>query len=439
MAWCMSRASPPRSSRTRFRLHPPAAGGCHLGQPPGAGPHCRRGLRAMNRFDRREFGLATWRWPPAPACRPQPRRRRRPQPRRRGPRPCAAALSRWRSARPPAHGQHQQCAPPRSLLVDLSTRAAYNHLTWVNENLEWQSRPPARSPPPTTRLPTSGRTSPREGVRFHNGKEMTTEDVVASYNHHRQKAAFARQIQKVEALSQIQGALPPQGRQRRVPVRAGRVPARHDAGLHTPGRDRAVTASAPGPFSFAVRRPQPLGDLRARHATGARASRTWTGSRSTTAKASRRRHCERPARAAVRRRADHRRRARCASLQREPDLDRVRAAAAAYHCVIQLPKHPGSPFEDKRIRQALALAIDREAIVRTRPMAASTGWVGNDSHLVSTDPRFLSRPDQARRGRCTPGPCWPRLDPNGIALPTLLLQPAVARGGHVLPGCCGRR
>ncbi len=89
--------------------------------------------------------------------------------------------------------------------------------------------------------------------------------------------------------------------------------------------------------------------------------------------------------------------------------------------MIQLPKHPGSPFEDKRVRQAFALAIDREAIVRIA-YGGKYGWVGNDSHLVATDPAFLARPAKrdvalARKLLAEAG------HPNGITLPTLYFSP----------------
>jgi peptide/nickel transport system substrate-binding protein len=81
-------------------------------------------------------------------------------------------------------------------------------------------------------------------------------------------------------------------------------------------------------------------------------------------------------------------------VERDGDLE-VSVGRGSYHFVIQLPKHPGSPFQDKRIRQAFALAIDREAIVRIA-YGGRLGWVGNDSHLVATDPAFLVPPGEAR-------------------------------------------
>ena len=107
-------------------------------------------------------------------------------------------------------------------------------------------------------------------------------------------------------------------------------------------------------------------------------------------------------------------------LESDADLE-FSIGRGSYHFVIQLPKHAGSPFEDRRIRQALALAIDREAIVRIA-YGSKLGWVGNDSHLVATDPAFVPRPvkrdvAQARKLLADAG------YPNGITLPTLYFSP----------------
>jgi peptide/nickel transport system substrate-binding protein len=99
----------------------------------------------------------------------------------------------------------------------------------------------------------------------------------------------------------------------------------------------------------------------------------------------------------------------------------IESAKGGYSFVVQLPKHPGSPFLDKRIRQAFAAAIDREAIVRIA-YGGKFGWVGNDSHLVVTDPNFVPRPggrDLAKAKRLLSEAGYP----NGITLPTLYYSP----------------
>jgi len=97
-------------------------------------------------------------------------------------------------------------------------------------------------------------------------------------------------------------------------------------------------------------------------------------------------------------------------------------ASSGDQAVIILPKHPGSPFLDARIRRALAHAIDREAIVRIVYGGPRFGWLGNDSHMAGTDPMFAARPTGrdvalARRLLAEAG------YPNGITLPTLYFAP----------------
>jgi peptide/nickel transport system substrate-binding protein len=107
-------------------------------------------------------------------------------------------------------------------------------------------------------------------------------------------------------------------------------------------------------------------------------------------------------------------------LEKEGETDIV-GATSGDHAVIILPKHPGSPFLDKRVRQALALAIDREAIVRV-VYGGKAGWAGNDSHLVAADPNFVPRPvkrDVARAKKLLAEAGYPQ----GITLPTLYYAP----------------
>jgi peptide/nickel transport system substrate-binding protein len=95
---------------------------------------------------------------------------------------------------------------------------------------------------------------------------------------------------------------------------------------------------------------------------------------------------------------------------------KISYAASGDQVLMVLPKHDGSPFQDKRIRQALALAIDREAIRRI-VYRRDGGWVGNDSHLAAVDPNFLPRPvarDVAKAKQLLGAAGYPK----GITLPT---------------------
>jgi peptide/nickel transport system substrate-binding protein len=103
-----------------------------------------------------------------------------------------------------------------------------------------------------------------------------------------------------------------------------------------------------------------------------------------------------------------------------PDLERIPGtridfSEAGDQALMILPKHEGSPFNDKRIRQALALAIDREKVMRI-VYGAKTGWTGNDSHLTPANAAFIPAPkrDVARAKKLLAEAGYP----NGITLPT---------------------
>jgi peptide/nickel transport system substrate-binding protein len=95
---------------------------------------------------------------------------------------------------------------------------------------------------------------------------------------------------------------------------------------------------------------------------------------------------------------------------------KISYASSGDQALMVLPKYAGSPFMDKRIRQALALAIDREAIRRI-VYRNDGGWVGNDSHLASVDPNFLPRstPRDVTKAKQLLEEAG---HPNGITLPT---------------------
>jgi hypothetical protein len=82
--------------------------------------------------------------------------------------------------------------------IDLSNRSCYIALAWVDENIEVQPE-----------LATGWEASDdqrvwevgiREGVRFHDGRDMTADDVVSSFEFHKATTSFARQIETVEKV-----------------------------------------------------------------------------------------------------------------------------------------------------------------------------------------------------------------------------------------------
>ncbi len=84
-------------------------------------------------------------------------------------------------------------------LVDSNTRLQFNCLTHVNAKLEYELELATEIVPTDDKLNVWDVTL-REGVMFHNGREMVADDVVSSFALHRVKAAFAQQIVKSEAI-----------------------------------------------------------------------------------------------------------------------------------------------------------------------------------------------------------------------------------------------
>jgi peptide/nickel transport system substrate-binding protein len=301
-------------------------------------------------------------------------------------------------------------------IVDANTRLQWNCLTWVNEKLEWELELASKIEPADERLSVWDVTV-REGVMFHNGTEMTAKDVVASFEYHRVNAPFAGQIQKIEALGKYQV---------RFTLESGNsefayILAEYNSVIMPAAPREAIGFDGIGTGPFKIVSTDPNRSLIMERFEG-----YW------------------------RKGLPYLDRVECHNRegQQEAALNGLRAgqfdvvfsidprgvrqlesdaafdietAKGGYHFVIQLPKHPGSPFLDKRIRQAFAYAIDREAIVRIA-YGGKYGWIGNDSHLVITDPNFLPRPggrDVAKAKQLLAEAGYP----NGITLPTLYYSP----------------
>ena len=301
-------------------------------------------------------------------------------------------------------------------IVDANTRLQWNCLTWVNEKLEWELELATRVEPVDDTLKIWD-VAVREGVRFHSGRELTADDVVASFEYHRRNAPFARQIQRIEAPSKYLARFTLDSGNSEFPY----VLAEYNsvimqaAPLERIGFDGIGT----GPFRIVASDPN-------RSATMERFDGYW------------RKGLPYLDRVEIHNREGQQEAAlnglragqfdavlsidpRAATQLAADPAFTIESARGGYSFVIQLPKHPGSPFLDKRVRQAFALAIDREAIVRIA-YGGRNGWVGNDSHLVVTDPAFVPR----RSGRDVSAARKLLAEagfPNGITLPTLYYSP----------------
>lgn len=297
--------------------------------------------------------------------------------------------------------------------LDLNTRSCFNALTWVDENLEVQPEL-ATKWQATADDQKTWEVMLRDDVVFHNGKPMTADDVVASYDRHRHKtlgASFARQVvDKVEKidphrvrfhLKQGDSEFPYVMAEYHLVI----MPA---AEIEKIGLDGVGT----GPFKFKDGDPKRRYVLE-RNANYWRKGLPYLDTLEVVAQT-----MEGAMNGYQAGQFD-------AVFDVDPGLlpriekmkdSKISYAASGDQVLMVLPKHEGSPFADKRVRQALALAIDREAIRRI-VYRNSAGWVGNDSHLAAVDPSFLPRPNKrdvakAKQLLKEAG------HPNGITLPT---------------------
>ena len=328
-----------------------------------------------------------------------------------------AQLSANRRSASPGNSRHPY------FIVDANTRIQWNCLTWVNPNLGWELELASKVEPADERLAVWNVTV-REGVTFHNGREVTAADVASSFEYHRREAPFARQIIKIEPISKYVAQFTLDSGNSEFPyILAEYNSVIMPAGdLDTIGMDGIGT----GPFRIVASDPNrsaimeryegywrkgfPYLDRLEIHNREGQQESALNGLRAGQFDAV----LNIDARAA-------------AQLQSDPAFD-IETAKGGYSFVVQLPKHPGSPFLDKRVRQALAFAIDREAIVRIA-YGGKFGWVGNDSHLMVTDPAFVPRPggrDVARAKRLLAEAGYP----NGIDLGTLYWSPQLPEAGR---------
>ncbi len=295
-------------------------------------------------------------------------------------------------------------------LLDINTRSAFNGLAYVTDRLKVEPEL-ATSWEPSDDL-KAWDIQLREGVVFHNGRDMTADDVVASFAFHREKTSFARQIVKVEKTGSHKVRMHLDRPNSEFPFILGEyqlmvMPA---APIDSIGLDGIGT----GPFRIVELDPK-------RRLVMEKHERYWrTGFP----------YLDRFEVASSPGRMESALNGFRGGLFDAvlgvdpgmlPELERIAGtkisvAGAGDQALMILPKHEGSPFNDKRIRQALALAIDREKLMRI-VYGPKTGWVGNDSHLTPSNPEFLPRPvkrDLARAKQLLAEAGHP----NGITLPT---------------------
>jgi peptide/nickel transport system substrate-binding protein len=311
-------------------------------------------------------------------------------------------------------------------LVDATTRLPYGCLVWVNRSLQLEPELAERWAPADETLAVWDVTL-RDGLVFHDGTPVTARDVVASFEFHRTRSPFARQIERIEAVDRLTARFFLDAGNAEFPFVLGEydsviMPA-------APPETIGLSGIGCGPYRIVSTDPN-------RSIVYERFDRYW-----------------RPGLPLLDRITLHNREGQQDSaiaglrsgqfdvvmtidpqaarqLARDADLA-VESGGGGHHYVIQLPKAPGTPFLDKRVRQALAHAVDREAIVRLA-YGPGQGWVSNDSHLVAADPNFLPRPSLPRaqavaRARALLAEAG---HPNGINLGTLYWSPQTPEAGR---------
>jgi peptide/nickel transport system substrate-binding protein len=260
-------------------------------------------------------------------------------------------------------------------MIDLITRSAYNSLLWVDEQLQVRGEL-AKAWGATDDKLDSWEFVLHEGVLFHDGREMTAADVASSFKLHLARHGFSQQIADVTA----QGKYKVRFKLKQGNAEFPYVVAEYDTMIMPADEsiDRiGLSGIGTGPFRIVSVDPQ-------RRMVLERNEKYWK--------------------------------------KGFPYLDRLEVVNREGQMEAAINGlHPGSPFTDKRIRQALALAIDREAIMRV-VYGGSAGWVGNDSHLVAADTNFVARPvkrDVARAKKLLAEAGFAK----GITLPTLYYAP----------------
>lgn len=303
-------------------------------------------------------------------------------------------------------------------MVDLITRSAYNTLAWVDEELRLQLELATRIEPADETLKVWEATI-RQGVRFHDGREMTATDVASSFELHRQRNFASRQIQRTEVVNPTTIRFHLDAGNSEFPF----VLAEYDCVVMpaNPDIDRiGLEGIGTGPFRITGSDPQ-------RRMTFERFDGYWRQgfpyldrlevvNREGQSEAALAGYRARQFDAMIN--IDPR---LIRQMEREPQTDLV-PAASGDQAVIILPKHPGSAFNDARIRRALSAAIDREGLVRVVYGGTRWGWVGNDSHLAAADPMFVP-PERGRDLALARRLLAEAGHPNGITLPTLYYAP----------------
>lgn len=266
--------------------------------------------------------------------------------------------------------------------LDLLTRSVWNGLTWVDENLEPQLELAASATPSDDLMVWDF--ALREGVLFHDGTEMTSADVVSSMEFHKLGGVglIGGQVDRIEATGRY-GV--------RFFLKAPNVEF-----LHSVAEYRAMIFKAADPDTigfdgigtgpFRLVEIDNARQFRAERHEGYFAGSPWLDEvRGVIAVGN----------AAIN---GYRAGQLNAVFNIDPgQIGQFADAGAEIHAApsgdqfwLVLPKNLDFPWNDERVRQAMALAVDRRKINEI-VYGDPEGWTGNDTHMNGVNAEFLPR------------------------------------------------
>ncbi len=297
--------------------------------------------------------------------------------------------------------------------IEIRTKNVYNTLTWVDENLQVQSEV-ATKWEAVEDDQTVWEVDIREGIKFHDGRDLTVEDVIASYDLHRDEKLGTSFAQKM--LAKVEKAGPNKVRFHLQTLTVSSwwtAEYRQVIMPKAPFEEMGMDGVGSGPFKHAKIDPQRRVVYEANTNYWGEGPYLDTLEIFVQPSMGPAMNGYRSGQFDMILGVDP---ALVAQFEALPDTT-VSAAKAGSQMLIVLPKFEGSPFMDPRIRKALSLAIDRQKIIDI-VYGGKYGWMTNDTHMTNFNEDFLPKKvnrdiAEAKKLLAEAG------HPNGITLPTL--------------------
>jgi len=271
--------------------------------------------------------------------------------------------------------------------LHIRTKNVYNALTWVDQDINVQPEVATKGEAVEDDQ-TVWEVDIREEIKFHDGRDLTVDDVISSYDFHRHKkkgTSFAKKM-----LAKVEKAGPNRVRffMKTPNAEFGWWAAEYRQAI-MPAADIdkiGLDGIGSGPFKFAKIDPK--------RSVVYEANEDYWGdgpyldtlevvyqpSMGPAMNGFRSKQFDMilsidPAMAP--------------QFEKMPDTT-VDVAKAGSQMLVVMPKYEGSPFMDKRVRQALTLAVDRQKIIDI-VYGGKYAWVPNDTHMADFNADFLAR------------------------------------------------